>query len=136
MTPINGSPASPPVPDNGGDSGPNDPSATVEIESIELRAGDDYTGRGYTIQLTSAADLAGKSLVIAAQRDDLIGFSLSAPITGAVGSQKAEFVPVAAVTCEWFPALYDGVLRILHGADSEETIWTGPSKVTAFPTPT
>lgn len=131
MVTIDGTTASPPPPGNGG------PSATIEdLDSISLRAGDDYGGnRGLAIELTGSVDLAGKNLIIAAYRDDLLQFSLSAAILGVVGSQYATFTPAGSESAKWFPALYDALVRVEHSEGAEETIWTGPLRVTAFPTP-
>ena len=132
MTIIDGSPATPPP----GTGTSAVPAATVNIELVELVAGDSYVGRGYSIELSSDQDLSGKNLVIAADRDDLMRFQIKTAILGPQGSHYASFEPDGSVTTQWYPALYDGVLRIEHEPGREETIWTGPLKVTAFPSPT
>ena len=131
MTTVNGSPASPPL----SSVSASDPSATVSLESINLVAGDDYTNRPYRIALTSANDLTGTRLIIAAKRNEVDAFAIYADIVGSVGSQYADFVPPSTESCDWYPAAHDGVLRIEHEAGKEETIWEGPVIVTAFPTP-
>ncbi|MEO1616971.1 MAG: cadherin-like domain-containing protein [Planctomycetota bacterium] len=109
--------------------------SAASLEEIQLRAGDDYTGRPLRIDLDTQSDLTGKFLIIAAQKNDLVRFRVRTAILGTQGAHYALFEPPATETCQWFPTLYDGLLRIEHSAGSEETIWTGWVRVTAFNTP-
>ncbi|MDM4015966.1 hypothetical protein U8335_04000 [Roseiconus lacunae] len=105
------------------------------LQSLRLYAGDDYTDRPITIPIGIDEDLTGKSVIVSAKRDKLSAFSIACDIIGEPREHSFEIAPDADATSGWFPAVYDGVIRIRHNANSEQTIWTGPIKVQAFPTP-
>lgn len=101
-----------------------------------IRQGDDYSdSRAVQIDLTTPADLTGKSLIVAAKRNDVEQFSYKMAIAGTAGAHYALFDASGAVTCDYPLGNYEGLLRIEHSLGVEETIWEGTVKVTAFNTP-
>lgn len=111
-------------------------SVSANGETLELFQGDDYTGaRAKRIEIDTAVDLTGLSLVYAARRgtDTIVA---TAEIAGPVGEHFAMLEFPGTETEQWTIGDYAARFKIRHGGiDEEETIATGRLLVRGFDTP-